>query len=90
MTNDERLGDENVVVDGRKLYSDGQCLPIKRLLIDLGETQSIHHITTYFNEISGLSPLFGMYIPIFYSFPYFCMVVLFLHVTMSTVSSALT
>nr|XP_022307239.1 uncharacterized protein LOC111113335 isoform X2 [Crassostrea virginica] len=47
----------NVVVDGRKLYNDGECLSIRnfrRLVIDLGEVLSIHHITTYINVSSGL------------------------------------
>ena len=82
--------DANVVVDGRKLYNDGQCLSIaggSKLSIDLGEFLSIHHLTVHIKILSELFTLYSMYIPVFFSVPYFCMVVLFLHVTMSTVNS---
>lgn len=82
--------DANVVVDGRKLYNDGQCLSTKyfsELLIDLGEVLSIHHITTYINIPSGLGSL-GIYIPIFLYRSFFLLLLLFLHVTLSTVSAA--
>ena len=82
--------DANVVVDGRKLYNDGTCLSIERfwrLLIDLGEVLSIHHITTYINIPSG-SGLLGIYTPIFFSVPSFCWYSFF-HCAMSTVSSTI-
>lgn len=81
--------DANDVVDGRKLYTDGKCLSTQDfldLLIDFGEILSIHHIKTYIKEPSGYDYL-GIYIPIFFTIPYFCLV-LFLHVRMRTVSSA--
>lgn len=62
--------DANVVVDGRKSYNDEQCLSINsqsKLLIDLGEILSIHHITSYIKvETSGYGVL-GIYI--FFSVP---------------------
>ena len=82
--------DTKVVVDGRKLYTDGTCLSnerFRRLLIDLGEVLSIHHITTYTTISSGLG-FFGINIPFFFSVPSFCWYSFFLHVTMSTVSAA--
>ena len=82
--------DANVVVDGRKLHNDGKCLSIERrskLLINLGEILNIHHIIVYF-ETSAKSWFFmGIYIPIFLSGSYFCLVLLFSHVTMSTITS---
>ena len=63
--------DANVVVDGRKSYNDGQCLSTSsqsKLLIDLGEIRSIHHITTYIKVASGYGYL-GIYI--FLSVPIF-------------------
>lgn len=91
VTHDGLRKDANVVVDGRKLYNDGQCLSIpggSELSIDLGELLSIHHLTAHLNILSEFFRLYSMYIPVFFSVPYFCLVVLFLLVTMSTVSSA--
>nr|XP_022309660.1 multiple epidermal growth factor-like domains protein 10 isoform X2 [Crassostrea virginica] len=52
--------DADVVVDGRKLYTDGKCLSTKNdgeLLIDFGDIISIHHITTYIKVPSGFAYL---------------------------------
>ena len=71
--------DANDVVDGRKLYTDGKCLSTQdfwELLIDFGEILSIHHITTYIKDPSGYDYL-GIYIPIFFTIPYFCLVLFF-------------
>ena len=60
--------DANVVVDGRRLHTDRECLSMygnSKVLIDLGEILSIHHITAYFENIYESRALFGMYIPIF-------------------------
>ena len=70
---DGLITDATVVVDGRKFSNDGKCLSIKgvtRLVIDLGEILSIHHITTYLKDTSG-SIVFGIYISIFFSVPFF-------------------
>ena len=91
VTHDGLRKDANVVVDGRKLNNDGKCVSIverSELSVDLGELLSIHHITAHFQISSELLHIFGMYIPVFFSVPYFCLVLLFLHVTMSTLSSA--
>lgn len=90
VTFDDLRKDAKVVVDGLKSYNDGQCLSrlrIRRLLIDLGEILSIHHITTYFENVGELGFFVGMYIPISFCVPYFCLVLLFLYVIMSAVSS---
>lgn len=63
---DSRI-DANAVVDGRKLFNDGKCLSTEgflKLLIDLGEILSIHHITTYFQDTHGFGYI-GIDIPIF-------------------------
>ena len=70
---DGLITDANVVVDGRKFSNDGKCLSIKgvpRLVIDLGEILSIHHITTYPKVTSGVID-FGIFISIFFSVPFF-------------------
>ena len=62
--------DANVVVDGRKSYNDGQCLSIdlqSKLLIDLGQILSIHHITSYV-KITSRHAYLGIYI--FFSVPF--------------------
>ena len=66
--------DADVVVDGHTLYTYRECLSMHRrsyLLIDLGEIPCIHHITTYVDNLYGSVYIFGMYIPIFLSVPYF-------------------
>lgn len=66
----------NVVVDGRNLYTDGTCLSTHgsgELYIDFGDILSIHHITTYLKVPSGMA-FFGIYIPIFFIIPHFCLV----------------
>ena len=60
---DGLITDANVVVDGRKFSNDGKCLSIKggsRLVIDLGEILSIHHITTSLKDTSRFIN-FGIY-----------------------------
>lgn len=80
VTYDDNLRkDANVLVDGRKSHNDAQCVSttrVQEILIDLGDILSIHHIITYFEKIDVWAVL-RMYIPIFISVLYFCLVLFF-------------
>lgn len=46
----------NVVVDRHKLYTDRKCVSMygnSKVLIDLREILSIHHISTYVDNLYG-------------------------------------